>query len=80
MRGLNAIAQKRGQTLAQMALVWVLRDPRVASTLVGVSSVGQLAENLKALDHPTFTGEELAAIDRLAVDSGIDLWRASSDL
>ncbi len=80
VRGLNAIAQKRGQTLAQMALVWVLRDPRVASTLVGVSSVAQLAENLKALDNPTFTGEELAAIDRLAVDSGVDLWRASSDL
>ena len=80
VRGLNAIAESRGQTLAQMALVWVLRDPRVASTLVGVSSVAQLKENLAALDHPNFTAEELAKIDRYAVESGIDLWRASSDL
>ena len=80
IRGLNEIAKARGQTLAQMALVWVLRDPRVASALVGVSSVAQLAENLAALDQPNFTGEELAKIDRYAVDSGIDLWRSSSDL
>jgi L-glyceraldehyde 3-phosphate reductase len=80
VRGLNEIAKGRGQTLAQMALVWVLRDPRVASTLVGASSVKQLAENLAALDQPNFTAEELAAIDRYAVDSGIDLWRSSSDL
>ncbi|HEY5895017.1 MAG TPA: L-glyceraldehyde 3-phosphate reductase [Chthoniobacterales bacterium] len=80
VRGLNAIAQRRGQTLAQMALVWVLRDPRVTSALVGTSSVEQLAENLKALENPTFTREELGEIDRYAVDSGIDLWRASSDL
>ena len=80
VRGLNAIAKSRGQSLAQMALVWVLRDPRVASTLVGVSSVAQLKENLAALDHPNFTAEELAKIDRHAVESGIDLWRASSDL
>ena len=80
VRGLNEIAKERGQTLAQMALVWVLRDPRVASTLVGTSSVSQLAENLAALDQPDFTADELARIDRYAVDSGIDLWRASSDL
>ena len=80
VRGLNEIAKGRGQTLAQMALVWVLRDPRIASTLVGTSSVAQLAENLAALDHPDFTAEELAKIDRHAVDSGIDLWRSSSDL
>jgi L-glyceraldehyde 3-phosphate reductase len=80
VRGLNEIAKERGQTLAQMALVWVLRDPRVASTLVGTSSVAQLTENLAALDHPDFTAEELAKIDRYAVDSGIDLWRSSSDL
>jgi L-glyceraldehyde 3-phosphate reductase len=80
VRGLNEIAEGRGQTLAQMALVWVLRDPRIASTLVGASSVAQLAENLAALDHPNFTAEELAKIDRYAVDSGIDLWRSSSDL
>ena len=80
VRGLNEIAKGRGQTLAQMALVWVLRDPRIASTLVGTSSVAQLAENLAALDQPNFTAEELAGIDRYAVDSGIDLWRSSSDL
>ena len=80
LRGLNEIAKARGQSLAQMALVWVLRDPRVASTLAGVSSVGQLTENLAALDHPDFSSEELTEIDRYAVDSGIDLWRSSSDL
>jgi L-glyceraldehyde 3-phosphate reductase len=80
VKGLNEIAKERGQTLAQMALVWVLRDPRVASTLVGSSSVSQLSENLAALEQPDFTAEELAKIDRYAVDSGIDLWRASSDL
>jgi L-glyceraldehyde 3-phosphate reductase len=80
VRGLNEIAKARGQTLPQMALVWVLRDPRVASTLVGTSSVAQLAENLAALDQPNFTAEELAKIDRFAIDSGIDLWRSSSEL
>ena len=80
VRGLNEIAKARRQTLAQMALVWVLRDPRVASTLVGVSSVKQLEENLAALDQPSFTAEELAEIDRHAVDSGVDLWRSSSEL
>jgi L-glyceraldehyde 3-phosphate reductase len=80
VRGLNEIAKRRGQTLAQMAIVWVLRDPRVASTLVGASSVAQLEENLAALDHPDFTKDELAEIDRYAVDSGIDLWRSSSEL
>jgi L-glyceraldehyde 3-phosphate reductase len=80
VRGLNGIAKGRGQTLAQMALMWVLRDPCIASTLVGTSSVEQLKENLAALDQPGFTAEELAEIDRYAVDSGIDLWRSSSDL
>jgi L-glyceraldehyde 3-phosphate reductase len=80
LRGLNEIARQRGQTLAQMALVWVLRDPRVTSTLVGTSSVAQLAENLAALDHPDFTAEELANIDRYAVDAGVDLWKESSAL
>jgi L-glyceraldehyde 3-phosphate reductase len=80
VRGLDAIARRRGQTLAQMALVWVLRDRRVTSALVGASSVEQLAENLAALEQPRFTPEELAEIDRHAVDSGIDLWRASSEL
>ena len=63
-----------------MSLVWVLRDPRVASTLVGTSSVKQLEENLAALALPDFTAEELAKIDRFAIDSGIDLWRSSSEL
>jgi L-glyceraldehyde 3-phosphate reductase len=80
IRGLNAIAKKRGQSLAQMALVWVLRDPVVASTLVGVSSVAQLKENLAALEKPDFSAAELKEIDRYAVESGIDLWRSSSDL
>ena len=80
VRGLNAIARRRGQTLAQMALVWVLRDRRVTSALVGASSVEQLAENLAALNQPWFTPEELAEIDRYAVDSGVDLWRSSSEL
>jgi L-glyceraldehyde 3-phosphate reductase len=80
IRGLNEIAKSRGQTLAQMALVWVLRDPRIASTLVGVSSVEQLKENLAALDHRDFAAEELARIDQYAVESSIDLWRSSSDL
>jgi L-glyceraldehyde 3-phosphate reductase len=80
VRALHEIAKRRGQTLAQMALVWVLRDPRVASALVGASSVAQMKENLAALQQPRFTGEELREIDRHAVESGIDLWRASSDL
>lgn len=80
LRALNAIAQRRGQTLAQLALVWVLRDRRVASALVGASTVQQLRENLAALEHQNFTREELAEVDRYAVDSGVDLWRASSDL
>jgi L-glyceraldehyde 3-phosphate reductase len=80
VRGLSAIAKTRGQTLAQMALVWVLRDRRVASALVGASSVEQLGENLAALNQPHFTPEELAEIDRYAVDSGIDLWRISSEI
>ncbi|MCA4726604.1 aldo/keto reductase [Mycolicibacterium fortuitum] len=80
LRGLASIAKARSQTLAQLALAWVLRDPTVASTLVGASSVAQLEENLGALDHLEFTPEELADIDRYASDSGIDQWRSSSDL
>jgi L-glyceraldehyde 3-phosphate reductase len=80
LRGLAAIAQRRGQSLAQLALAWVLRDPAVSSTLVGASSVAQLDENLHALDDLEFTADELAEIDRYAVDSGIDLWRESSDI
>ena len=74
------IAKQRGQSLAQLALAWVLRDPTVASTLVGASSVAQLKENLGALDNLEFTPEDLSEIDSFASDSGIDLWRESSDL
>ncbi|WOQ17152.1 L-glyceraldehyde 3-phosphate reductase [Raineyella sp. W15-4] len=74
VRGLNEIARDRGQSLAQMALAWVLRDPRMSSTLIGASSVGQLEDNLGALAHLDFTAEELTAIDAYAVDSGINLW------
>lgn len=78
IRALNEIAEGRGQTLAQMALAWTLRDPRVTSTLVGASSVVQLEENLAALESLPFSGEELAEIDTYASDAGINLWAASS--
>ncbi|MGW9557185.1 aldo/keto reductase [Nocardiopsis sp. NPDC055551] len=77
VRGLNVIALERGQTLAQMAISWVLRDrgPRTVTTaLVGASSVEQLEQNLKAVDSTEFTEEELRAIDRWAVDSDINIW------
>ena len=80
LQGLATIAERRGQSLAQLALAWVLRDPTVASALVGASSVAQLEENLGALDNLDFTPEELSEIDRYAAESGIDLWRESSDL
>ena len=80
LRGLAGIAERRGQTLAQLALAWVLRDPTVASTLIGASSVAQLDENLGALANLDFTDEELTEIDDFASDSGIDLWRESSDV
>jgi L-glyceraldehyde 3-phosphate reductase len=78
VRALNGIAASRGQTLAQMALAWTLRDPRVTSTLVGASSVAQLEENLAALDKRDFSNEELIEIDRHATESGINLWAESS--
>src|SRR5690348_13494280 len=74
IRGLNEIAQRRGQSLAQMALAWTLRDPRVTSTLVGVSSVEQLDANVAALDNLDLSDDELAEIDRYASDAGINLW------
>src|SRR4029077_6537336 len=77
VRALNQVAQRRGQTLAQMALAWTLRDPRVTSTLVGASSVAQLEQNVGALDKLQFSPDELREIDRYATDSGIDLWAAS---
>jgi L-glyceraldehyde 3-phosphate reductase len=78
IRSLNEIARLRGQTLAQMAMAWVLRDPRVTSALVGASSVEQLEANVAALDHVEFSPEQLDEIDRYATDSGINLWAASS--
>jgi len=78
IRALNEIASGRGQTLAQMALAWTLRDDRVTSTLIGASSVAQLEENVAALDRLDFTEDELAEIDRHATDSGVNIWAQSS--
>jgi L-glyceraldehyde 3-phosphate reductase len=78
IRALNGIAQRRGQTLAQLALAWTLRDPRVTSTLIGASSIEQLDQNLGALQRLDFDDDELAEIDRYAVDSGINIWEPSS--
>jgi L-glyceraldehyde 3-phosphate reductase len=74
VRALNEIAQQRGQSLAQMALAWALRDPRVTTVLVGASSARQLEQNVAALGTLGFSDDELAAIDEHAVDTGIDLW------
>jgi L-glyceraldehyde 3-phosphate reductase len=76
VRALDAVAQRRGQRLSQMALAWALRDSRVTSALIGASSVAQLEENLAALDNLAFSADELAEIDRYAVEGGVDLWRA----
>jgi L-glyceraldehyde 3-phosphate reductase len=78
-RALNAIARSRGQSLAQLALSWVLRDKRVTSALIGASSVAQLEENLAAADRSEFTADELAAIDKQAVEAGINIWASSSE-
>jgi L-glyceraldehyde 3-phosphate reductase len=78
IRALRDIATARGQSLAQMALAWTLRDPRVTSTLIGVSSVAQLEDNVAALAGLDFSAEELAAIDEHATESGINLWAKSS--
>jgi L-glyceraldehyde 3-phosphate reductase len=76
IRALNEIALMRGQSLAQMAIAWALRDARITSVLIGASSVAQLDQNVAALDNLEFTADELANIDNHAVDAGIDLWRA----
>ena len=78
VRALNEIAQARGQTLAQMALGWALRDERVTSVLIGASSTEQLEENLAAVRGPRLTAAELAAIDAHAVEAGVNIWAASS--
>jgi len=78
VRALNEIAASRGQSLAQMAIAWTRRDPRVTSSLVGASSVEQLDNTLGALDNLDFSDDELAAIDRHATDAGINQWAESS--
>jgi L-glyceraldehyde 3-phosphate reductase len=78
VRALADVARRRGQSLAQMAISWVLRDTRVTSALIGASSVTQLEENLAAAQNTGFSNEELAEIDRHAVDAGINIWAASS--
>ena len=78
VRALDAMARKRGQSLAQMAIAWLLRDDRVTSVLVGASSVEQLDDNLLAVKNLAFTDAELTAIDKHAVEAGINLWATSS--
>jgi L-glyceraldehyde 3-phosphate reductase len=78
IQALNEVARRRGQSLAQMALAWALREGRVTSALIGASSVGQLEANVAALEVPEFSEDELAEIDRHATESGINLWAASS--
>jgi L-glyceraldehyde 3-phosphate reductase len=78
IRALAEIGKQRGQTLAQLALAWALRDQRVTSVLIGASSVAQLEENIAATKNTTFSDDELAAIDRDAVEAGINLWAGSS--
>jgi L-glyceraldehyde 3-phosphate reductase len=78
IRALNDLATRRGQPLSQMAIAWVLRDPRMTAALIGASSVAQLEQNLAALDNLEFSDEELDEIDRHAVEAGINLWAESS--
>jgi len=79
IRALNRIARERGQTLAQMAIAWVLRDRRVTTALIGASRWSQIENSLGALDNLEFTDDELSAIDRHAVEGGVNIWSTSSD-
>jgi L-glyceraldehyde 3-phosphate reductase len=79
VRALHQLAGRRGQSLAQMAVAWTLRDPRVTSALLGASSVTQLEDNVAALGNLAFDDQELAEIDRHATEAGINLWAASSN-
>jgi L-glyceraldehyde 3-phosphate reductase len=79
VRALNEIAKRRGQTLAQMAIAWVLRSPAVTSALIGARTVEQLDDSLDATKNLAFTDAEMAEIDKYAVDSGIDLWRSARE-
>jgi L-glyceraldehyde 3-phosphate reductase len=78
VRALNEVAARRGQSLAQLALVWAVRDPRMTSLVIGASSVAQLEANIAALDNPDLSADELAEIDRYATEAGINIWAASS--
>ncbi len=78
IRALNGIASRRGQSLAQMAIAWALRDPRMTSVVLGASSVAQLENNIAALGNTAFSDDELAEIDKYATESGINLWARSS--
>jgi L-glyceraldehyde 3-phosphate reductase len=79
VKALNEIAQRRGQSLAQLAIAWVLRDPRVTSALLGASSVAQLEQNVAALERADFDAGELEEIDRYAVEGAVNIWAASSE-
>ena len=79
VRALNGIAERRGQSLSQLALAWALRDERVTSLVIGASSVDQLEQNVGALDRLDFTADELAEIDRYATDGGVDLWKGARE-
>src|SRR3982751_6282542 len=78
IRALNDIAARRGQSLAQMAIAWSLRDPRMTSVVLGASSGKQLENNIASLNNASFSDEELAEIDKYATESGINLWARSS--
>jgi L-glyceraldehyde 3-phosphate reductase len=80
IQGLTDIAKARGQSLAQMAIAWVLRDKRVTSALIGARNVAQLSNSLESLNNLDFTDKELTEIDRFATDGNINIWRQSSDL
>ena len=80
IQSLNDIAERRGQTLAQMAIAWVLRDPRVTSALIGARTVDQLANSIKSLNNLSFTPEELKEIDGLQIDGDVNIWSGSSDI
>ncbi len=80
VQALNAIAERRGQSLSQMAIAWVLRDPRVTSALIGARTVAQLADSLSSLNNLAFSDAEIVEIDQYATEGGIDLWKVSSTL
>ena len=80
IRTLDGIAKQRGQTLAQMAIAWVLRDPRITSALIGARTVEQLDDSLDAVKNLDFTADELVAIDAAAEDGGINIWSGSSEI